>query len=230
MIYCINICDKCGQMYRMESSDDRFCPFCGAEVKMSFANSDNLAYIKEIQAGKREIARLKNEMELAAIKRDSKLEAENKRLLVKNNELLSKIAEFEKAMPEKKPRSVQERLVTRGRSNPEIFLQFINMSDKKNNPLPPVFERRHLDLSGQYILDGSRGTATAVYLCKTDSVLAQIYPNEMIVSTLMRDYYTVLFDIENKFGKNMTSIDPAVVETSNTGYYKLVNKGSIVFE
>lgn len=227
MIYFINVCDKCGSIYRMANNNDRFCPFCGTEVKLPFGGADTEELNKEIQAGKREITRLKNELEMAAIKKDNRLMAENKQLTLENRELTKKLGTLERVAAEEEAR---EKLEVKGKQNNEIFIQFINLADKKSNPLPAAFKRRYLDLSGKYILDGERGKDTSVYLCGVSGKTAEIYPNEMILSPLMRDYYLPLFDIANKFGKDMTAFTPAVVETANSGYYKLVSKGKIVFE
>ena len=46
----------------------------------------------------------------------------------------------------------------------------------------------------------------------------------------MRDYYNILYEFANKDGKTVISVKPCIVQASNTGYYDLITKGTIVFE
>ena len=236
MIYRINICDYCKKACRLDNADDFYCPFCGAKINTSYTADSGVLAAKLIEK-QSEIDKLKQKIETINQKTRSAAESkdtENKILMTEieklksQNDVLSrKIKKSEEAL---QAESRAEKLITAGKTNADIFLQFINITDKKNNPLPLNFKKAYLDLSGTYILDGRRGTDTSVYICKKEADIFEIYPNELIVSPVMRDYYNILYEFANKDGKSVISIEPCLVETSNTGYYNLLTKGNIAFE
>lgn len=238
MIYRINICEYCGLACRLANPDDVFCPFCGAEIKLtdSIGNVELAKKLKEKQAEidalERKIQNIQTKAKQSTneiISKANKTAEENEALKAKNKELSDKIEKLNKINEAKKEDST-EKLITSGKSNTDIYLQFINISDKKNNPLPVNFKKAYLDLSGSYILNGVKGTDTAVYMCPQKNNTLEVFPNELIISPIMRDYYHILFELKNKDGKNIKTIEPCILNTSNTGYFDMTQKGSIIFE
>ncbi|MBQ8941316.1 MAG: hypothetical protein IJ062_05710 [Firmicutes bacterium] len=182
MIYRINICDYCKKACRLDNADDFYCPFCGAKINM-LASSDNDELATKLIKKQAEVDNLKQKIETITKKTKSVVEnmdTENKILkgqiekLKSQNEALS--YRIKKSEEVKQAENKTEKLITAGKTNTDIFLQFINLTDKKNNPLPLGFQKAYLDLSGTYILDGKRGTDTSVYICKKRTTFLKYIP------------------------------------------------------
>ena len=246
MVYLFNVCDGCGLQYQLGSLEDAFCPDCGTRIAFSTqvqniigcSDNEEVAKLRK-QLSEKDLELRSLSVSMSELQKKTKKELNSMEELCreKNYQVLSCENQIKQSQAEitflKKKLESKSGIISADapdtKTEEGIYLEYLGRKNRKGNPLPDKFIIKYLDLRADVIADCEVGTGAAVYICQSKYELYNCYPSEMILAPDMRLKYKRLFNLSNEDGSKVMDIVPCHLSASNTGYYKLISKGKIIF-